>query len=618
MKDNRLISVIGNTLFLVTCFIHFLTRVNPALILINQDPVFLTGENFFMQVVSHPGGLAGFVSAWMMQFFSTPWMGALILTGMIGLVLLFLSRIVNAMVSGVAHFRMQLLPVIVLVFLVSSYDFPLEFLTGTILALSLVWIVQKRQRQSLMIRLLFLAGGFAGLYYATGGPAYLFLLLVMLLDNFSIGRKIHEIAIVLITGLVVAYFFPVFFEPNAWAIGLEHNYLKWIPLNVTFRFPGALILFLVLLILPVLDIGILSRKRSGLLDRLIAVLSPRPLQIVLFCLMLGILNTGCIFSVDTQQKSRLTIKHHARVTNWEGLLTEIRKNPEIDPVSSFQMVRALYHTGRLGDAMFLYPQEYGINGMILLKEAALPVAIEASDLWYDLAHFNEAEHWAHEAITQEGQKPWILRRLAEINLIKDNRPMALKAIELLSRTRYSDFAEKYRADLNQLDDLPQNHWILAARAMWIDSDFLIHLNLPEMDVLSILKRNPKNHMAFEYLMSYFLLARQLGWFVDEFERLQNFPYSRIPRHWEEALILFMARTGRTDPVFAGFQISRDTYDRFQAYQAILDKYGGNRESAHNELRRKFGGTYWYFLMYTQSNMRIDSGKDFDAATGATP
>lgn len=323
--------------------------------------------------------------------------------------------------------------------------------------------------------------------------------------------------------------------------------------------------------------------------------------------------------VDRTAKSRLTVRLLARQRNWEGVLDEIRRHPDIDAVSAFHMHRAMYHTGRMGDIMFLYPQKLGADGLIPLKERMLFHAIEAANFWFEMAHFNEAEHWAHEALTQEGGTPWILRMLAQVNAVQGKRAMLKSVTTKLDQTLlHKRWADPFKTRLADPLPLEQQPDIQKARSQWIDSDFLIHLNLPEMDLVSLFRRNPDNHMAYEYLMAYYLLVRQIGWFVEEIEAMRHFPYSRLPAHWEEALLVYMAETGRTDPVFAGFRISRQSFQRFQDYQRILAEYGGSRASAHSELRRKYGGTYWYYLMYSESNIRAEAASGMDGATGATP
>ena len=598
--------------------IHFGARINPVLIFRNQEPVFFTTLRFFESFPAYPGGLAEYTAAFLGQFFAYPWTGTIILLLLVGG-----TQALTAFLFGNASDEKKLrfasfIPAGLLAVMLGHYDFPLVTAIGLLVTLNFSCHLLRIRNRHIGILVPVYIGMIACAYYLIAGPYLLFvgisLVTVLLMKKKSVLQKTILLGII----LLVAWLGPRLFNPAIGVMPLSTSYLKWIPLSASFGWPFVPVLCFGFVIVWTTLLIIFTQWKSSrtipFQNRwntwyavILRILVPMGLAILI------LLTVG-----DETTRSGLSIRLHARNRNWEGVLSEIRRHPDIDKISSFHMHRALYHTGQLGDAMFRYPQELGIDGLILLKEDALFHAIEVSNFWFDMAHYNEAEHWAHEAITQQGATPWILRRLAEINAVKANRPMLQSMTVMLDNTLFHrKWAETFQAKLDSSVPLENQVDGKRARDEWIGTDFLVHLNLPEMDLVSLIRRNPKNRMAYEYLMAYYLLARQLGWFVDEIEHMKNFPYSRLPLHWEEALLVFMAQTGRTDPVFGGFLISTESARRFMDYQRILARYGGNKQSAHGELRRKYGGTYWYYLMYTESNMRFDSGEGVDASTGAT-
>jgi hypothetical protein len=619
MSDNKRIHRIGFRLtaviFYGLLFYHFGARINPALIFRNQEPVFFTTLEFFRPFAGYAGGPAEYVAAFLSQFFIFRWIGALILIALTGGVQLFSFHLFrNAAENKPIPFA-SFLPPALLAVMLSHYDFPLASAVGLPVSLCFSILLLRMKNGRFCLFLPVLAGTIILSYYLIAGPYWIVVAISGLAVWSARDKSILQKGILSGVVILVGLGFPWLLNPAPGVMPLDTSCFKWIPLSVPFAWHVLPLLLFGFIILWSVIQFLMSKWKSS---RLITIGEKWPSVIVRALAVTGLVILILTTTVDEMTRSRLSIRLHARQKNWDGVLEEIRKRPDVDAISSFHMHRALYHTGRLGDDMFRYPQNFGIDGLIPLKEDLLFHAVEAAEFWFEMAHFNEAEHWAHEAITQQGATPWILLRLAEINAIKANRPMLNSCTKLLDQTLLQrKWADPYEAQLGDPASLEDQPAVRRARVRWIKSDFLIHLNLPEMDFVSLYKRNPKNHMAYEYLMAYYLLARQIGWFVDEIEEMRNFPYSRLPIHWEEALLVYMMETKNTDPIFAGFPISPESIQRFNEYQQILARYGGNRQSAHTELRRKYGGTYWYYLMYSESNIRTDADDSVDGSTGAT-
>jgi hypothetical protein len=86
------------------------------------------------------------------------------------------------------------------------------------------------------------------------------------------------------------------------------------------------------------------------------------------------------------------------------------------------------------------------------------------------------------------------------------------------------------------------------------------------------------------------------WFAANISRLQDIGYASIPRHYEEALILFEGLT-RQNPVPAGYRISDATRERFHQYAGIFAQNRYDMNKAANALHRDFGDTYWFYMQF---------------------
>jgi hypothetical protein len=420
------------------------------------------------------------------------------------------------------------------------------------------------------------------------------------------------------------------FDPAVKVLAPEYSLLRWLPFDAGFPIPfmfhvfiASAILFEILLLVNGLVKKRENRDLSG--PDKASSRSIRPgrfikslLNTAVSALPFVLLGAIAFFSPDGNVRSGLLIRHHMHLGKWNAVLGEALKNPGYDKSAAFLVNRSLEKLGVLGEEMFQYSQKWGLDGLIPLKEQALTAAMDYSDLWFDLGDVNEAEHWAHEAWTQKGETPAVLERLAQVNLIKNNRVMAESAVRLMELSPFMKAkARHYRRLLENPDALSGDAKIAKAVFLRPKKDFIVRLHLPEAEVVALMRQTPSNRPAFEYFMAYTMLSRELYLFVQEFGRINGFDYAHIPTRWEEALIMFMVGKGQREPVFAGRAIRPETIRRFNDFQRVLSSFNNDRISAKSALAEKYGDTYWFFLLYTRPNARADSGTSADSVTGAT-
>lgn len=269
--------------------------------------------------------------------------------------------------------------------------------------------------------------------------------------------------------------------------------------------------------------------------------------------------------------------------------------------SSFGLVeanRALYHCGRLGDGLFSLPQRAGGKGLFLASDQCQLLPLRASDLFLDLGLVNEAQHWAHEAMSVAGETAWNLQRLVQVNEIKSDPLVADKYLAKLRKTLWYDRTAGAGGRHALLGQDPSTCPDAAeVRASMPASDFLCSPSEPER-ALEELAKNTRNRMAFEYLMAYCLLEGDLSRFVSHLTGLKDLGYTRIPRHFEEALLIYLQVTGQRDIALpAGLAISQQTRDRFADFDHILSSHRGDRQAAQAELTAKHKDTYWFYAQY---------------------
>ncbi len=103
-------------------------------------------------------------------------------------------------------------------------------------------------------------------------------------------------------------------------------------------------------------------------------------------------------------------------------------------------------------------------------------------------------------------------------------------------------------------------------------------------------------MAFEYLMSWYMLNGRLDKFVQNLDRLDDFGFSQFPRLYEEAILVYVFSVRK--PVnLHGRQISTESRQRFDGFNQVLNDYGKNKQAAFNKLAKDYRNSYFFYYVY---------------------
>jgi len=114
----------------------------------------------------------------------------------------------------------------------------------------------------------------------------------------------------------------------------------------------------------------------------------------------------------------------------------------------------------------------------------------------------------------------------------------------------------------------------------------------------LLEKNKHNRMAFEYLVAFLLLTGQHNAVANSIGYLDNFDYpqGQIPRHLEEAVLLYMAMTKKKANLH-GRQINTETVRRFQKFMQLFQRHKLEFQDPAKKLENEFGDTYYYFYFF---------------------
>ncbi len=597
--------LIVTPIFFVFFYLWFYFRVDTKLIYQYQEPIFFFNSRFFHEHLLFPGGVADYIASFLAQLYYFPWVGALMITIFAALTVFFTRWLIQKTGGEIKVGVISFLPALLLLACHSKYEFLLNFTVGYILALLFSFLYISLVSENKVMRFLIYFLSSLLLYFLIGGAFFLFVLLCGLFELLRTRRYILG-SLIILSGVGLPYLAASFI----FLVSMRKAYVHLLPFDYINKKINLLHIALYVFYPLVLIVqGIINFRDSkkgkavkrNALTSLIGRVGSRvnmTLQVIVIFILLVV---TAFLSYEKVRKDQIMVDYYARFHEWQQVLKTVKGASQLDLEMIFQANRALYHLGLLSSDMFALPQIWGINGLLIPQDVRFKYPLQSSYFYFDLGHINEAEHWAHESMSIRGETGWTLEQLALVNIVKGEFDVAHVFISKLNQTLL------FRRNANQLRQLwkdstrfSSDSRILAMRSRMPnpEHDFIYYSDYSDVVLERILNNNPSNKMAFEYLMALYLLSDNLGQFASEISRLKDLGYDEIPRHYQEALLLYIAVYGnRNLPSLEGYKISAKTITRFKNFQDILKKFRGNKSLARNELYKNHGNTYWFYSLY---------------------
>ena len=578
---------------------YLLLRVDPKLIYQAQEPVFFLEPHFAKEFFSTPGGVNELVARFLSQFLYYSWTGALLLVLVFWLIAWNTNLLIRSIRANPPILYLHWIPSVLLLALHSHYRFPLVLTLGLIWALVSANIYILLAPSNRAWRCLFYCFLQAMIYYITAGQAFIFTIMVILYEVLLHRRTVLPLLYILFAG-----FLPYIGASTLFIMHIPDAYTRHLTSYDTYR--ATWLLWGLYAFFPlILPIVILEQRRikvkagkkqaTGLWDRVLvhrSIAVQRIQGIIVFCLIV----LAALLSYEKDGKAFLLMDYYAQHRQWDKVLDAARQGMSNSYYGLYQANRALYHTGRLCDELFSFPQFAGGKGLFLPNSLCQQLPLRESDVFLDLGLVNESQHWAHEAVSVTGDSPWNLQRLVLVNLLKGDRVIAAKYLGWLRKTLWHRaWAKDYQKYLSDDNDVSTRPPLGDVRTNMPQSDFLVSPTEPERCLEELLK-NTRNRMAFEYFMAYCLLEGDITRFVANLPRLADLGHTRIPRHFEEAMLIYMQLTGRHDIALLDKNISQESIRKFNDFNQIVSKYKRNKDAAYGELL-KYKDTYWFYGLY---------------------
>ena len=557
-----------------------------------QYQFFLYLKSYFVDLISRPTGLADYIARFLTQFYYYRWAGALI----IALLLVLLQRlswrilVLASPNKKVKHFLYPLsfLPSVLYWAFLCDENFMLAGLVSLLLIVCTTWIILSVPNNA--IRLGSALVSLPVLFWLSGGIFWLPFLVILLLERIVYDQafSITKLIIWLAAGILVSIA----------SVLISFNYLVQYPIAEMLTGIG---LFRLPVEAPFLQVwGGLSFVAIIALYIFIPDLKknvyPKIFGVVSFLLVVFIAYSSLNKFNDLETEEYMTYDYCVRHNDWKEIIKMADKNTPHTPYTVAYLNLALGETGLLGTRMFHYYQ-HDANGLIPEFAKHYVAALVSSEIYYHLGLINIGQAHAFEAmesIPDKQKSVRIMQRLAETNLLNHQYAVAKKYLYLLQHTQfYKDWANEVLSCIDDSTKFNQHKDWVYLRQIRTTDEFVYSPQEKDMMLGLLYEHDYHNKMAFEYLMAYCLLRKDLQHFVNYFSVGRNLNYTEIPRHFQEALVFMWTQNNGT---FKGMPWPINPVIR----RAVVDYatiYTKQRGAAKKQLKSQFGDTFWYYLHF---------------------
>ena len=533
-----------------------------------QYQMFLFDTGYFLERIVLPGGLADYISEFLVQFYYMPVLGGAI----IALLLMGIQAAVWGLMKqyGARHdfpgYLLSFLPSIALWCAMGDQNVLLSFVVALFGALVIGWIHNRFHNR--LVKVVFELVSTALIYWFLGPVVFLYAALMIgdtlknALQKGSIlsGMGYSACILVLTVAWILLSTQTLQYPVSRLFLGLNY-----------YRYPGVtfLLIYIVMALAAFIPfLGMVHPHSSALQkwqkSKWVMVAS---YVIVLFASVWGIRT-----SFDELTYEMIDYDFWIRTEQWNKIIEHAEKKPATSPLGVSSVNLALSQTGQLPDRLFEFYQN-GAEGLFPAFSRDMTSPVSTSEVFYRLGMVNDAERYmfeAQEAIPNFRKSARLTRRIAECEIINGNYEVAAKLLRRLQKTLfYSNWANQTMALLGNEKAINQ-HPIYGKLRKYREKkqDFLFSDR--EMDqMLGLLFLNDNhNRMAYEYLMCYELLQRDMEKFMQYYPLGRFVGYDHIPRTFQEILIGNWMKTHsdpRTIPYSVDAQNVNNTLNFIQLY-----------------------------------------------------
>ena len=533
-----------------------------------QYQMFLFDTGYFLERIVLPGGLADYISEFLVQFYYMPVLG--------GAIIALLLMSIQATSWGLMRqygmkavfpgYLLSFVPSIVLWCAMGDQNLLLSFVVALSGALLMGWIHNRFHNR--LVKVVFELVSTALVYWFLGPVVFLYAALMIGDTLKNAKQKGHLLS-------SLGYSACLLILTVAWILlttqSLQYPlYRIFTGLNY-YRYPGTvspLPLGVMIWTVVVVFFGMIPDGHAW-----IKKLQQSKLVMALaYALVIVASWFGIKASFDVMTYDLIDYDFLVRTEQWDKIIEKAEKKPATTPLGVSCVNLALSQKGQLADRLFEFYQNGG-EGLFPTFTRDMISPVSTAEIFFRLGMVNDAERYmfeAQEAIPNYRKSARLTRRIIECEIINGNYQVAAKLLRRLQKTLfYSNWANQMMALLGN-EKAINRHPVYGKLRKYREKkqDFLF--SDQEMDqMLGLLFLNDNhNKMAYEYLMCYELLQRDMEKFMQYYPLGRFVGYDHIPRSFQEILIGNWMKTHsdpRTIPYSVDAQNVNNTLNFIQLY-----------------------------------------------------
>jgi hypothetical protein len=553
-----------------------------------QYQLFLFTPDYLMETIGRPGGAAEYAARFLTQFYYYPWLGGLIIASLLTL----MQRQVLCAVRLIGG-RKGLWEVLTWAPSLGYWALLCDenyMLTGVVALMGVLAAFPfGRSIRSASLRTAYGLAMIPALYVLAGGVAVVFGLLCIASEMGKGGlgarRSLLFAAgcglLCVLTPLLARYVCVQYPLSKLWT-GADY-----------YRFPTIFPFPLLLLWLSVPALAVVFKRLPPVVEA--GATKRNILANLSMSLLWGAFSIALSHSADWEKEEVMRYDDRVRRGQWERIVRAANRKTPRSPLSVAFLNLALCKQGQMPDRMFRYYQN-GPEGLLpsFVRDFSLPMM--AGEIYYHLGFINTAQRFAFEAmeaIPDFQRSVRGVKRLAETNLLNGDYEVSRKYLRLLRHTLfYRRWAGRTLACLYDEERIDANPEWARLRKYRTKTDFFFSEEEKDMMLGILLQQDFSNRPAYEYLMAYCLLTKDLKHFYQYFPLGESLRHGSIPKSYQEALIYIWGLSNRTMERLP-YPVSDEVKRQVEAYRSIYVS------QAHPEpaLRSKFSDTYWYYFHF---------------------
>ena len=567
-------------------------------------PDFYCTWSYLFSFLSHPAGMAEYINAFLSQLFYYSWLGALVITIVCWLSSIFTDYILSKLkLESFSAIRFASLVTACITF--GQFQYYFQFIVAFMVTQAFICLYLRISPQKPAVNFITLLL-LSTIAYITAGAAFYIFVGIALVYMLTKHQPNRYVAGYLALAAIIPYLIGVLVFKDA----LNNAYTNLAPFSwkITIYIPNKqelLPFYLLYLLLP-LTATLASLKSSVTKkeikkNRLTNLFENGLLKtaVVSACWIL-LLSFTAIFFYNPSKKKQIEIDYYETQKNWSKVLETGRKFTGPNYYVCHAVNHALSQTDRLSAEMFDFPQHP--YSLFLTAPPHKMVHWAKIDVLLNLGFINIVEQEIREAIETFGSHPFLIKRLITVYLINGNYEAAKTYLNQLSKTLFErKWATDYLKRIENDPELKNDAEIQYMRSVMLEKEggfFGFDFN----DLLAdLLKKNPKNKMAFEYQMALNLLTGQLEKMMQNLTRIGQYDYDEVPKYCQQAY-LFYKGTLKGKGSLRGLTLDPDIVEEYKDFAEHLKLAQIGDQRASRIMSEKFKDSYYLYYLSLPSLM----------------